>query len=326
MRMQPSWEIQRTTLVKAEEEENPEHGVPPESRPIMDYIKYGMLIIDKPPGPTSHEVVAWIKRLLELDRAGHGGTLDPKVTGVLPVGLQESTKVVQALLDSGKKYMTVMRTHREEKEEDVVSTLKLFEGEIYQRPPVRSSVKRRLRTRNIYGIDYHEGDGRNWLFTVSCQSGTYIRKICYDVGEILGSGAHMHELRRTRSGPYVENDLHTMLEVVDAVDQYKNGDETALREMIQPVESALYLQPKIWVRDSAVEAICSGAGLAMPGILRFESGIKRGDLIAVFSQKGEAIALMRSEKNEQQILEAGHGIAAIPARVIMPRGTYPKRW
>ena len=322
----PAWEINRTVLVKAEEETNPEYGTAPEERLMRDYIKYGMLIMDKPPGPTSHEVVAWIKKLLELDKAGHGGTLDPKVTGVLPVGLQESTKVVQALLDSGKIYVCVMRTHGDVEESRVKSTLNLFKGEILQRPPVRSSVARRLRTRYIYDIDYHEGDGRNWLFTVACQSGTYIRKLCFDVGEILGDGAHMQELRRVRSGPFVESEIHTMLDLVDAVDLYKNGDEASLRELIRPYEDALALQPKIWVRDTAVDAICTGAGLAMPGILRMESGINRGDLVAVLTQKGEAVALMKAERNEEQIMDSEHGIAALPARVLMQRGTYPKSW
>ena len=322
----PAWEVNRTVIVKAEEETNPEYGTAPEDRSMSDYIKYGMLIMDKPPGPTSHEVVAWIKKLLELDKAGHGGTLDPKVTGVLPVGLQESTKVVQALLDSGKIYVCVMRTHGDVQEGSVKSTLNLFEGEIYQRPPVRSSVARRLRTRYIYDIDYHEGDGRNWLFTVSCQSGTYIRKLCFDVGEILGVGAHMQELRRVRSGPFVESEISTMLDLVDAVDFYKKGDEAPLRDLIRPYEDALALQPKIWVRDTAVDAICTGAGLAMPGILRMESGINRGDLVAVLTQKGEAVALMKAERNEEQIMNSEHGIAAVPARVLMQRGTYPKSW
>jgi len=322
----PAWEIKRTVLVKAEDEPNPDYGTSPEQRTIMEYIKYGMLIMDKPPGPTSHEVVAWIKKLLELDKAGHGGTLDPKVTGVLPVGLQESTKVVQALLDSGKIYVCVMRTHGDVDEGSVKSVLNLFKGEILQRPPVRSSVARRLRTRYIYDIDYHEGDGRNWLFTVACQSGTYIRKLCFDAGEILGVGAHMQELRRVRSGPFVESEIHTMLDLVDAVDLYKGGDEAPLRELIRPYEDALALQPKIWVRDTAVDAICTGAGLAMPGILRMESGISRGDLVAVLTQKGEAVALMKAERSEEQIMESEHGIAALPVRVLMKRGTYPKSW
>jgi H/ACA ribonucleoprotein complex subunit 4 len=268
-----------------------------------------------------------VKRLLELDRAGHGGTLDPKVTGVLPIGLQESTKVVQALLESGKEYVCVMRTHTDVEESRVIGALGLFVGEIYQRPPVRSSVRRRLRTRVIYRIDYHEGDGRNWLFRVACQSGTYIRKLCYDVGEILGCGAHMQELRRSRSGPFTEADLVSMYDLSEALDLLKEeGDEAMLRRVIRPMEDALGLLPKIWVRDSAVDALCNGAALAMPGVLRLSSGIEKGSMVAVLTQRGETVALMGAEASTEEVAGAEKGLAAKPLRVIMRRGTYPRMW
>jgi H/ACA ribonucleoprotein complex subunit 4 len=327
MRAIPPWEFERTVVVRAVEEADPSLGTPLDERPLQQHIKYGVLVLDKQPGPTSHEVVAWVKKLLELDRAGHGGTLDPKVTGVLPVGLQESTKVVQALLVAGKEYVCVMRTHREESEARVVETLRLFEGEIFQRPPVRASVRRRLRTRTIYRIDYLEGDGRNWLFSVACQSGTYIRKLCYDVGEVLGSGAHMHELRRTRSGPFTEEDLVTMYDLSEALDLLREeGDEGPLRRIVRPVEDALALLPKLWIRDSAVDALCNGASLMMPGILRLESGIGGGEMVAVLTQRGEAVALMEAEASAEEMLELERGVAAKPVRVLMPRGTYPRMW
>jgi len=323
----PPWTLERSIVIRAEEVANPSLGTAPSGRPLSEHIKYGLIVVDKQAGPTSHEIVAWVKRLLELDRAGHGGTLDPKVTGVLPIGLQESTKVVQALLVSGKEYVCVMRTHADVEESRVIEALGLFEGEIYQRPPVRSSVRRRLRTRVIYGIDYREGDGRNWLFRVACQSGTYIRKLCYDVGEVLGCGAHMQELRRSRSGPFTEADLVTMYDLSEALDLLKEeGDEAMLRRVIRPLEDALGLLPKIWVRDSAVDALCNGAALAMPGVLRLSSGIGRGSMVAVLTQKGEAVALMEAEASTEEIVGAEKGIAAKPLRVILRRGTYPRMW
>jgi len=322
----PAWEITRDVIVKAEEETNPEYGCPPDKRPLDEHIKFGLVVVDKTPGPTSHEVAAWIKKLLKLDRVGHGGTLDPKVTGVLPVTLQNATKVVQALLDSGKEYVCLMRTHERVSEARVRKMLELFTGEIYQRPPLRSSVSRRLRTRYIYGIEYLEGDGKNWLFKVQCQSGTYIRKLCYDVGELMGCGAHMQELRRTRSGPFTESDLITLYDLSEAVDFWLEGDESLLRKVIRPFEDAVQLLPKIWIRDSAVEAICNGAQLAVPGILRFEAGIQVNDLVAVLTQKGEAVALMRANMSGGRIQAEDHGIAATTERVLMPSGVYPKMW
>jgi len=326
MSKRPAWEIQREVRVKAEEEPSPEYGTPPRQRPLQQHMRFGVLVLDKVPGPTSHEVASWVKKLLELDKVGHGGTLDPKVTGVLPVTLQDSTKVVQALLESGKEYVCVMRTHGEEREVRVRDALKLFTGELYQRPPLRSSVKRRLRTRYIYGVDFLEGDGKNWLFRVACESGTYIRKLCYDVGEYLGAGAHMQELRRTRSGPFTEGEACTMYDLADAIDLREGGDEEPLRRLIRPLENALELLPKIWVRDSAVEAVCNGAQLAVPGILRYSTGINVNDLVAVLTLKGEAVALMKAEMSSGKIQAESHGITASPVRVIMPRGVYPKMW
>ena len=323
---QPAWEIKRTIYTRAEEEFNPSLGLPPEERNLQQMLKRGVVIVDKVPGPTSHEVVAWVRKLMDVDHVGHGGTLDPKVTGVLPVTLEDSTKCVQALLDSGKEYVTIMRTHEDKPEDKVVETLKLFEGEIFQRPPLRSAVSRRLRTRHIYRIEYLEGDGRNWLFKVACQSGTYIRKLCSDVGEVLGCGAHMQELRRSRSGPFTETQAVTLYDIADAMDLLKEGNEKPLMKILHPVEEALALLPHVWIRDSAVEALCTGAQLAVPGILRLESGIEKGGLIAVMTQRNEAVALMHAEISGDEIQKAEHGIAAIPERVIMIRGTYPKSW
>jgi H/ACA ribonucleoprotein complex subunit 4 len=322
----PAWEIIREVRVKAEEETNPDFGSFPGERDFNDYIRYGMVVIDKTPGPTSHEIAAWIKKLLSLDKVGHGGTLDPKVTGVLPVTLQDSTKIVQALLDSGKEYICVMRTHGKVHNDTVKKTLNIFMGEIYQRPPLRSSVSRRLRKRYIYDIDFIEGDGKNWLFKIACQSGTYIRKLCYDVGEIIGCGAHMQELRRIRSGPFTESDLFTLYDLSEAVDFMEEGDTGPLKRIIRPFEDAAQLLPKIWIRDSAVAAICNGAQLAVPGVLRYEAGIKVNDLICVMTQKGEAVALMRANLSSGKIQAEEHGIVATIERVLMPTGIYPRLW
>jgi H/ACA ribonucleoprotein complex subunit 4 len=285
--------------------------------------------LDKPAGPTSHEVAAWLKKIMRLTRIGHGGTLDPKVTGVLPVTLEDSTKIVQALLHSGKEYVCVMKLHGDADEERVRNVLKEFEDLIYQRPPLRASVKRQLRTRRVYYIDFLEKDGRNVLFKVGCEGGTYIRKLCYDIGEILGVGAHMQELRRTRAGPFVENsnDRVTLHDVAYWFAEWEEKkDEKILRKIIQPMEAALALIPKIVVRDSAVDALCHGANLTAPGILSVETGIEKDSILAVFTLKGEAVALAKTLVSTEEILNLRHGTVATLERVVMPRGTYPKVW
>ncbi len=250
------------------------------------------------------------------------------MTGVLPITLEESRKVVQALLSSGKEYVCLMRLHREAKEEQVKKVLTEFEDTIYQRPPVRASVKRRLRTRKIYHIDFLEMEGRNVLFKVGCEAGTYVRKLCFDIGEIMGCGAHMQELRRTRAGSFSENsDIVTLHYVAYWYMKWQEQkDDEILRKFVQPMEKALDLVTKIYIRDSAVDAICHGATLTAPGVLSIETGIERGSMISVFTLKGEAVALAKAAASTAQILEMEHGIVAETVRVLMPRGTYPKRW
>lgn len=250
------------------------------------------------------------------------------MTGVLPVTLEESRKVVQALLLSGKEYVCLMKLHGDISETRVKDVLKEFEDTIYQRPPLRASVKRQLRTRRIYYIDFLEMDGRNVLFKVGCEGGTYIRKLCFDIGEVLGCGAHMQELRRTRAGPFVEEEgIVTLHDVAYWFMEWQNSrDDTILRKIIQPMEKALALVPKIYIRDSAVDAICHGANLTAPGVLSLETGISAGSVVAIFTLKGEAVALAVAETSTEEILNMEHGVVAKVKRVLMPRGTYPKCW
>ena len=328
-RSTPPWEIKREMLTKAQDTTDPKYGHRPSERPAKEYIQYGTINLDKPAGPTSHEVAAWVKKIMHVSAIGHGGTLDPKVTGVLPITLEDSTKVVQAFLYSGKEYVCVMKLHADSNEEEIKRVLSEFEDEIYQRPPLRSSVKRQLRTRRIYFIDYLEYSGRNVLFKVGCEAGTYIRKLCFDIGEILGVGAHMQELRRSRSGSFTENSttkvtLHDVAYWFGEWEQKK--DEAILHKFIIPMEEALVLLPKIVVRDSAVDALCHGANLTAPGVCQVANGIEKGNILAIFTLKGEAVALGRALVSTQEIMELKHGEVAGLERVLMLRGTYPKVW
>jgi len=250
------------------------------------------------------------------------------VTGVLPTALEDATKVVQALLLTGKEYVCVMRLHSQVPEDRIKAVLGEFCGTIYQRPPVRASVKRRLRTRKIYYLNLLEIDGRSVLFKVGCEAGTYIRKLCYDLGEALGSGAHMQELRRTRVGPFVEDEgLVTLHDVSYMFAQWQETkDEGLLRKFIYPMEKSLELLPKIYIRDSAVDAVCHGANLAAPGVLSVDTGIKPNDAVAIFTQKGEVVALAKALTSTEKILGMDHGLVAKTQRVLMPRGLYPKMW
>ena len=256
------------------------------------------------------------------------GRGNPKVTGILPVALENATKALRGIVHAGKEYICVMRLHAPVSEEKLRKVCEEFQGPIYQRPPLKSSVKRVVRIRTVYYIDILEISGKDVLMRVGCQAGTYIRKLCHDIGEVLGVGAHMQELRRTRSGPFKEDEtLVTLHDLKDAYDTWiEEGDEKPLRKVILPVEAAVAHLPKIVIRDSAVDAICHGADLAAPGVLRLETGIKRNSLVAIMTQKGELVALGEAKMTSKQILEADKGIVAKTVRVIMDRGTYPKMW
>jgi H/ACA ribonucleoprotein complex subunit 4 len=221
-----------------------------------------------------------------------------------------------------------MKLHSQVPEAKVKHVLEEFQGPIYQRPPVRSSVKRQLRTRTIYYNDFLELNERNVLFKVGCEAGTYIRKLCYDLGEVLGCGAHMQELRRTRVGPFIEDEsLVTLHDVSYMYSRWQETkDETFLRKFVSPMEKALKLMPKIHIRDSAVDALCHGAHLTAPGVLSLDAGIKIGDAVAVFTQKGEAVTLSKAVVSSEKILKMDHGFVAKTQRVLMPRGIYPKKW
>ena len=294
---------QLENLVKINEDiTNSEYGVYYDKRSIESLLEYGLILIDKPPGPTSHEVVAWTKRILALPKIGHSGTLDPQVSGVLPLGLGEGTKALGVLLLGPKEYHALGRLHSLPPKEKLEQTLDLFRGEIFQKPPQRSAVVRQTRTRTIYELELLEQKERLILLRVLCEAGTYIRKLYYDMGEILGPGGSMIELRRSRVHQFSEDNLVTMHQLADAFATWKEtGNSSKLTEMILPIEHALSEIKSVVIRDSAIDSLCHGAQLAIPGILEISPGLNQGDLVGVYSQKGEVIALAESLLSETEI-------------------------
>ncbi|KAK2195588.1 bifunctional PUA domain/Dyskerin-like/Pseudouridine synthase [Babesia duncani] len=318
------------------------HGSSPLCRDLKNYIKYGYINLDKPSNPSSHEVVAWVKRILRCEKTGHSGTLDPKVTGVLLICIDRATRLVKSQQNHGKEYVAIVKFHSTpESRAKVEKVLATLSGALFQRPPLISAVKRQLRVRTIYEsklLDYDEVNDMA-TFWVKCEAGTYIRTLCVHMGLLLGTGAHMHELRRVRSGDITEYDnMVTMHDVLDAQYLYDNmGDESYLRWVISPLERLLINYKRIVVKDSCVNAICYGAKLMVPGILRFENDIELHHEIIMITTKGEAIAiglflieppasLGIAQMPTAVIASVDHGVAAVIKRVIMDRDTYPLRW
>jgi len=320
----PFERIDRKVVVRTEHSTNPDVGYIPAERPVEMLIKYGVVNINKPAGPTSHQVSDYVQKILHITKAGHSGTLDPKVTGCLPVALGRGTRVVQALLPAGKEYVCLMHLHKDVAEKQLREVVKGFVGKIKQLPPLKSSVKRQLRTREIYYIDILEIKGKDVLFMVGCQAGTYIRKLVHDIGEKLGSGAHMDKLRRTRAGPFDETTLVTLQELTDAYHYYvQDKNKQFIRKCILPLETALDHLPKVWVMDSAVNSICHGANLKVPGICKLHNGIQPGDLVAVLTLKGEVVGIGDTVMMSKHMLKKEKGLAVKVDKVFMEADAYP---
>ena len=304
------------------------YGHYPYERPIPILFDYGLILIDKPSGPTSHEVASWVKKILNIEKSGHSGTLDPGATGLLPMGLGESTKALSILLLGPKEYYTIARIHSNFDKYILEKVLLEFHGEIYQRPPQRSSVKRITRIRKIHEIEYVEGNDKLILLRILCQAGTYIRKLIYDIGEILGSGATMVELRRTRVSHFFERDgLIKLHDLYNAFHLYnEKNDEENLRNVIKPIEVCFKDLPTVVIRDTAVDALCHGAQLAIPGISELSPSIQKNDLVAIYTLKGEIVGLAQSLMNIHEIVSNKNGISFTMNRLIMKPNTYPKGW
>ena len=319
----------KTNLItKSKSVTNPEYGCKPEEREITDYISKGVINLDKPSGPTSHEVDSWVKRILKLDKTGHGGTLDPKVTGVLPVGLADATRAIQLLLTAPKEYVCLLTFHSDVDESEIRRVFEEFTGKIFQLPPVKSAVKRELRTRNVYYSTIYEIKGRDVLFRIGCEAGTYVRTYCHNIGEALGVGAHMAELRRTQVGSFREREnLVTLQDVTDAYHFWiEDGDESFLREAIMPMERAADYLPKVIIKDSAVDAICHGADLASGGVAYLSDDIRKGDIVAIETLKGELVGAGNSLFFADEILEAEGGFVVNTSKVFMKPDVYPRLW
>ena len=305
-----------------------DYGTYYDKRSFEQLLQYGLILLDKPPGPTSHETVAWLKRILKIPKAGHSGTLDPQVSGVLPMGLGDGTKALEVLLYGPKEYHAIGRLHSLPSPEKLKKVLEEFTGELYQKPPQRSAVLRQTRTRTIYELELLEQKERLLVLRVLCEAGTYIRKLIYDIGEILGPGATMIELRRTRVHQFNENSkLVTLHELANAYSLWtEKKDDTKLKELIIPIEHAFSEIKSVIIRDSAVDALCHGAQLAIPGILEASTDLKVDDLVAIYTQKGEIVALAKSLLSLEDIKEKTKGYAFETKRLIMSPNTYPKKW
>ncbi|MBI2663370.1 RNA-guided pseudouridylation complex pseudouridine synthase subunit Cbf5 [Candidatus Woesearchaeota archaeon] len=319
----PYEEIKRKVITKRRDKTSKEYGCFPDQRPIPELIKYGIININKPDGPSSHQVSSYVQRILNINISGHSGTLDPRVTGVLPVALSKATRIVQALLKLGKEYVAIMHLHKEIPQSEIYKVMKEFTGKIEQLPPIRSAIKRQLRTREIYYIEIIEIKGKDVLFRVGCEAGTYIRKICHDIGQRLRIGAHMAELVRTKVGPFNDNNWNTLQDLKDAFEFYNEGNENELRRIIMPVEFSIPHLSKIWVLDTTVDALCHGADLYSNGISKLDDNIEKDSQVAILTLKDELICLGNALTDFNGMMKENNRVVKT-TKVFMETNIYPK--
>lgn len=245
----------------------------PAARTPTELLEFGVVVLDKPAGPTSHQVTEWVADLTRVDRAGHVGTLDPNVTGCLPVLLGTSTRLTSVLAGADKEYVAVLELHADPPA-DWRARIASFEGPIHQRPPRKSAVARRLRVRTVHALEVVERADRRVLLRIGCEAGTYIRKLCHDLGLVLGTGAHMASLRRTASTPFDDSQLVTLHDLADGLAFWREDDETdALRGVIRPAEDAVAHLPVVVISPDTAEAVADGAPVFAPGVVEVAEGL-----------------------------------------------------
>ena len=319
----PFEKVKREMFIKKNSETNWDYGQDPNKRNVEELINYGVINLNKPSGPTSHQVSDYVQRILNISKAGHSGTLDPKVTGVLPIALGKATRIVQTLLKSGKEYVGIMHLHKNIEEDLIYKTAEEFVGKIRQLPPIRSAVKREIRTREIYYLKILEINEKEVLFKVGSEAGFYVRKFCHDFGLKLGTQAHMSHLVRTKVAMFNDESWHSLHDLKDSYEFYKKGNETEIRKIILPIEMAVRHLPKIWIHDSAVSTLCHGADLSIPGISKYNN-FDKNETTAIMTLKDELICLGDSIVNYEEVKNNDKGKIVKVHKVFMDRNLYPK--
>jgi H/ACA ribonucleoprotein complex subunit 4 len=255
-----------------------------QEKPIQELIEFGIINVNKPSHITSFGVVDRIRKIFDIKRVGHFGTLDLKVTGVLPIALGRACKLCEYFMHHDKEYVGKFRVHSEISEDDLKNEMKRFVGKIMQKPPVKSAVKRVERPRTVNKFELIKKNERVVDFHTDVEAGTYVRKLISDLGEkeIVG-GAHMIELKRIRAGIFKQDKMHTLEEINDAFKLWKEKeDESKLREIIIPAEIISEILPFYEIKhdenDSFIKQILNGVSIKKQDFVEEP----KQDLFAVF--------------------------------------------
>ncbi|HLM91594.1 MAG TPA: RNA-guided pseudouridylation complex pseudouridine synthase subunit Cbf5 [Thermoplasmata archaeon] len=294
---------------------------------VTERLEQGaFLLIDKPRGPSSHQVTAWARDLLGIDVAGHAGTLDPNVSGLLWVGVGPALKLLPLVLEFPKRYIGAVNFHSAVPRKDLDRVIAEFTAPIYQTPPVRSAVKRERRVRTIHRLAVLETHGTHVLIDAVTDSGTYIRTLAVDLAEALGTGGHLEELRRVSTGPFDEAHSVPLTALADAVTAARDGRPEALLGLLHPIEEVWREFPTIVLKEGAASAVAHGAGLAKGGILALPRAFPKGARVALVTRTGTLIATGVATVDSKEVGSVRHGWVVGETRVFADPAHYPAQW
>tara|TARA_B100001113_G_scaffold346079_1_gene336511 strand:+ start:1427 stop:2341 length:915 start_codon:yes stop_codon:yes gene_type:complete len=289
-----------------------------EFRDFKSRMNAGFILLDKHPGPTSHQLSAWARDLLGVEKLAHGGTLDPFASGVLPLLLGKSMKLTPLILKHDKTYIASLKLSSKTTLESLEKSVKTLKGKIYNVPPEISAVKIQVRTRTIRELEILDFDGENLLIKMDCEAGTYVRTFARDLGLMIDKRVTLKELRRTKSGSFSEEKCISMAQLSDALWKYKElGDDSAMLKILIPIEELVKKYPRIIVKSSAHDSLKNGATIMHPAVMHISPNIIKGEKVVIQSKEGELLAIAEAKLNSTTITVKEKGAIAQPKHVFI---------
>lgn len=306
---------------------SPDYGTIPGDRTIEQLLESCFILLDKSPGPSSHQVSAWARDMMGLEKLGHGGTLDPFASGLLPLLSGKAMRLTGKILTHDKSYLALFKFGKELERNEIEEKMAMLTGKVYNVPPEISAVRVQVRTRKISRFDILDFDGTSLLTHIECEAGTYVRTMARDLGLLLDTPVELKELRRPSSGEFSLNQSITMQQLADAYWLWKEkGDGNAMLRILHPIEDMLSDLPRVVVKDGAAAALSHGAPLLRPGVVSIDEELSVGSEVLLVTMKGEAVAIAKMSQNSKVIPDMNQGEVAKPNCVLMREDTYPRSW
>ena len=314
-------------ILEKDAKTSPEHGTIPSERTIEQLLESCFILLDKSPGPSSHQVSAWARDMMGLEKLGHGGTLDPFASGLLPLLSGKAMRLTGKILTHDKSYLALFKFGKELERNEIEDKMAMLTGKVYNVPPEISAVRVQVRTRKISKFDILDFDGTSLLTNIECEAGTYVRTMARDLGLLLDTPVELKELRRPTSGEFSLNQSITMQQLADAYWLWQEkGEEDAMLRILHPIEDMLSDLPRVVVKDGAAAALSHGAPLLRPGVVSIDHNLNVGTEVLLVTIKGEAVAIAKMSQNSKVIPDMNQGEVAKPNCVLMKEDTYPRSW